>query len=133
MLPDPTESPPELEFMSNTEVFATVKEHDPKTVGEALSSPEARKWRKAMDAEISQLLQRGTFKFVPAPNKRASLTAKWVFKEKRDSENQIFKYKARLVAKGFLQIQGIDYDKTFATTASATSAWIVLALATRYQ
>ena len=69
---------------------------------------------------------------MPAPNTRASLTAKWVFKEKRDSENHTFRYKARIVARGFLQIQGIDYDETFAITVSATSARIILALATRH-
>ena len=38
-----------------------------------------------------------------------------------------------MVIKGFLQIQGINYNKTFATTASATSAQIILTLATRHQ
>ena len=48
-----TESPPELKFISNAEVFAIIKEYNPKTMGEALSSPKAYKWRKAIDAEIS--------------------------------------------------------------------------------
>ena len=73
-------------------------------MGEALSSLKAYKWRKAMDTEISQLLQRGMFKLMPTPNKYVLLTAKWVFKEKRNSKNQAFGYKARLVIKGFLQI-----------------------------
>ena len=53
MLSDPTELPPELKFISNTEMFTTIKEHNPKTVGEALSSPKAYKWREAIDTEIS--------------------------------------------------------------------------------
>ena len=96
--------PPEFKFINNTEVFAIIKEYNPKTVGEALSSPKAYKWCEAIDAEIFQLLQRGTFKFMPALNKRVSLTAKWVFKEKKNSKNQAFRYKVRLVAKRFLQI-----------------------------
>ena len=56
MLSDPTESPPELKFISNAEVFVIVKKYDPKTMGETLSSSKVYKWREAMDAEISQLL-----------------------------------------------------------------------------
>ena len=69
--------------MSNAEIFIIIKEHNPKTMGKALSSPIVYKWREAMDTEILQLLHRGTFKFIPAPDKRVSLTAKWVFKKKK--------------------------------------------------
>ncbi|CAM9730780.1 unnamed protein product, partial [Choristocarpus tenellus] len=39
------------------------------------------------------------------------------------------RYKARLVAKGFRQIEGLDYQDTFAPTLSPASLKMVLALA----
>jgi hypothetical protein len=41
----------------------------------------------------------------------------------------VHKYKARVVAQGFSQIEGIDYDKTFAPVAKFASLWTILAIA----
>ncbi|MBW0568639.1 hypothetical protein O181_108354 [Austropuccinia psidii MF-1] len=40
----------------------------------------------------------------------------WVFKTKKDANNQIIQHKARLCAQGFSQTQGKDYSKTLAPT-----------------
>ncbi|MBW0565254.1 hypothetical protein O181_104969 [Austropuccinia psidii MF-1] len=45
----------------------------------------------------------------------------WVFKTKRDSENQILDYNARLCAQGFSQTLGVDFSKTFAPTGKLHS------------
>jgi hypothetical protein len=45
---------------------------------------------------------------------RKIVDSKWVFKIKCLSDGSVDKFKARLVAKGFSQIQGQDYDETFA-------------------
>ena len=37
--------------------------------------------------------------------------------------------KAHLVAQGYLQMEGVDYDGTFAPVAHMESIWILLALA----
>ena len=56
---------------------------------------------------------------------------KWVFKIKRNTSGEIKKYKARLVAKGYSQIQGVDYDKTYAPVTRLASLHMVLAIAAR--
>ena len=47
---------------------------------------------------------------------------------KYDENERIVKYKARLVAQGFSQHEGIDYEKTFASTVRKKSLRIFLAI-----
>jgi hypothetical protein len=54
---------------------------------------------------------------------------KWVYKVKRDPDDNIIKYKARLVAKGYTQRQGVDYGEVFAAVARLEIARLLLALA----
>jgi hypothetical protein len=45
------------------------------------------------------------------------MTSKWIYKMKHVVDGSIEKYKARIVARGFSQIEGVDYDDTFAPVA----------------
>ncbi|MBW0550198.1 hypothetical protein O181_089913 [Austropuccinia psidii MF-1] len=45
----------------------------------------------------------------------------WVFKTKRNAQNEILKHKACLCAQGFSQTLGIDFQKTFAHTGRLNS------------
>ncbi|GJQ90809.1 gag-pol polyprotein [Tanacetum coccineum] len=42
---------------------------------------------------------------------------KWLWKNKRDEENNVIRNKARLVAKGYNQQEGIDFKESFAPVA----------------
>jgi hypothetical protein len=55
-----------------------------------------------------------TWDVVDRPTNRKIVDSKWVFNIKRLSDGSVDKFKARLVAKGFSQIQGQDYNETFA-------------------
>jgi hypothetical protein len=44
-----------------------------------------------------------------------------VFKLKRDEAGAIIKHKARLMARDFMQLEGIDFDDTFAPMAQMES------------
>jgi hypothetical protein len=57
------------------------------------------------------------------------VTSKWIYKIKHAADGSIEKYKARFVARGFSQIEGVDYDKTFAPVARYTSIQSIIALA----
>jgi hypothetical protein len=53
---------------------------------------------------------------------------KWVFRTKRDASGNVVRYKARLVAKGYSQIEGVDFNETFALMAQFSTIRCILAL-----
>lgn len=105
-------------------------EDDPKFYQEAVSGPDADHWKAAMQAELDQLHEMGTWDLVERPAERSVIGCKWVFRIKRDSEGRIVKYKARLVAQGFSQKEGIDYFETYAPVMRMESLRTLLAIGT---
>ena len=57
------------------------------------------------------------------------MTPKWIYKIKYAVDGSVEKYKARFVARGFSQVEGIDYEETFAPVAPYTSIRTIFALA----
>jgi hypothetical protein len=55
---------------------------------------------------------------------------KWVFRNKQDEHGVVTRNKARLVAKGYSQVEGLDFDETYAPVARLESIRILLAYAT---
>jgi len=102
---------------------------EPKTVQEALRSPQAKLWQDAMEAEYDSLMKNGVLKLVKLPNGRDVLDNKWVFKIKHNSDSSIQRYKARLVARGFSQQSEVDFTETYSPAARLTSVRAILAIA----
>ncbi|XP_019199774.1 PREDICTED: uncharacterized protein LOC109193375 [Ipomoea nil] len=78
-------------------------------------------WRKAMRAKIDALEKNDTWTLVPAPRHKKPLGSKWVYKIKRKSDGSIERYKARLVIFGNHQVEGLDYNETFAPVVKLTT------------
>jgi hypothetical protein len=55
---------------------------------------------------------------------------KWVFHNKKDKHGVVTRNKARLIAKGYSQVEGLDFDETYAPVARLESIRILLAYAT---
>jgi hypothetical protein len=104
---------------------------EPRTYEEALQSPEAARWRQAMDEELAALEKNGTWKLCEAPAGAKVLGSKWAYKVKRDESGRVVRYKARLVAQGFAQVEGLDFLSTYAPVARLSSIRVILALAAR--
>ncbi|KAK2074389.1 hypothetical protein P8C59_008597 [Phyllachora maydis] len=76
---------------------------------------------KARKRVISKDKQ-GVFKFLPRsllPSNHKLITCRNVLKVKKDAKNRPIKYKSRLVARGFIQVEGLDYTITYASTKQA--------------
>ncbi|CAM9554253.1 unnamed protein product, partial [Choristocarpus tenellus] len=102
---------------------------EPKTVRAACSSPECDLWDRARAKEMSGLLLNNVWVEAVLPPGRRAIDTKWIHKRKTNKFGEVVRYKARLVAKGFRQIEGLDYQETFAPTPSPASLRMVLALA----
>ncbi|CAH9081001.1 unnamed protein product, partial [Cuscuta epithymum] len=99
---------------------------EPNTFREAVTDP---KWRAAMQHEIDALERTGTWIIQDLPPGKKPIYCKWVYKIKYKSDGSIDRYKARLVVCGNRQIQGIDYDETFAPVAKMVTVRTILAIA----
>lgn len=103
----------------------------PQTFKEAMSSPKAEIWTKAMQEEIESLKENDTFTLTTLPEGKHEVGGRWVYAIKANAD-QSETYKARYVAKGYNQVMGIDYKETFSPTANLTSIRILIQMAAQY-
>jgi hypothetical protein len=95
-------------------------QEEPSLMKQALSGPDCTKWRQALLEELQAIADLGVFRLVSrrdVPAGRRILTGKPVFKIKRDENGNPIRWEARWVVKGFLQVFGVDYNKTTPPTA----------------
>jgi hypothetical protein len=57
---------------------------------------------------------------------------KWIFCNKQDEHEVVTRNKARLIAKSYLQVEGLDFDETFAPVARLELIYMLLAYATHH-
>ena len=103
-----------------------IEETSPNSYNEAV---ESQKWRESMTAEIKALRNRGCWRVIKTPNGVKLIKSKYVYRLKKDWTGKIIKRKSRLVVQGFLQVEGIDYNETYAPIAKVTTFRLMLALA----
>jgi hypothetical protein len=69
------------------------------------------------------------YKEVLRPPDHKVVDSRWTFKLKRGPKELIERYKGQVVAKGYTQVEGLDYDETFAPVVKFTSIHTLLAIA----
>ena len=67
----------------------------------------------AMQDELNNFERNQVWTLVERPNTNVMGT-KWVFCSKQDENGVVTKNKARLVAQGFTQVEGLDFEETYA-------------------
>ncbi|CAL8992118.1 unnamed protein product [Prunus brigantina] len=103
-----------------------VSKEEPRNVKEALHHGE---WFLAMQEELNQFVRNDVWYLVPRPINTNVIGTKWIFKNKTDEQGNVVRNKARLVAQGYTQMEGIDFDETFAPVARLESVRLLLAIA----
>ncbi|CAJ2635655.1 unnamed protein product [Trifolium pratense] len=103
-----------------------VSKFEPKNVKEALTD---EFWINAMQEELNQFKRNEVWDLVPRPENANVIGTKWVYKNKSDESGTVTRNKARLVAQGYSQIEGIDFDETFAPVAHLESIRLLLGVA----
>ena len=101
----------------------------PPSITVALEGDKGDEWAAAMEAELQSLWENEVYDVVDRPPGKKVIGTKWVLRVKTDSEGNIDKFKARVVAKGFRQMEGVDFDETFAPTVRFESVRALIALA----
>jgi hypothetical protein len=86
-------------------------------------------WVNAMEEELNQIEKNQTWELVPRPKDKNVIGTKWVFINKLNEDGKIVRNKARLVCKGYAQVEGIDFEETFAPVARLESIRMFLAFA----
>ena len=84
---------------------------------------------KAMEEELNQIKKNDTWELVPRSKDKNIIGTKWVFRNKLDENGQVTRNKARLVCKGYAQIEGIDFEETYALVARMEAIRTILAYA----
>ena len=101
-------------------------ESDPYTYEDALYDPI---WKTTMKEEFSSLHKNNTWELVDTtPQGRKLVKCKWVYKTKFAADGSPLKYKAILVSNSYSQVQGTDYNETFAPMEKMDSIRITLAI-----
>jgi hypothetical protein len=99
--------------------------HDPEKFVEASGHPY---WDTTMNEEYRSLMENDNWDLVPLPKGIKLVICKWVYRTKYASDGSVERHKAQLVSKGFSQVEGINYNETFAPVAKMNSIRLVLTL-----
>ena len=71
--------------------------------------PDCEKWLGAMKSKIKFMHDNQVWNLVDPIDGVRPVECKWIFKKKKNMDENVHIHKVRLVAKGFKQIQGVDY------------------------
>ncbi|KAE8704116.1 hypothetical protein F3Y22_tig00110461pilonHSYRG00160 [Hibiscus syriacus] len=89
------------------------QDDEPSTYQEAINNSMLH-YDVSMHEEIEALHKNNTWDLVPLPQGRKPIGNKWIFKIKRNSDDQVERYRARLVVKGYAQKEEqLDVKTTF--------------------
>jgi hypothetical protein len=111
-----------LSCFTNTLFIALFK---PRDIGHALSDSS---WVNAMHEELENFERNQVWILVEPLRDVNIIGTKWIFKQGEDGE--IVRNKARLVAQGCSQVEGLDFEETFAPVARLEAIRILLDFAT---
>ena len=103
-----------------------LSQFEPKKVDETLQDAD---WVNSMHEELHQFVRNNVWELVPRPKGVNVIGTKWIVKNKSHEHGIVIRNKSRLIAQGYTQVEGVDFDETFAPVAILESIRILLAIA----
>ena len=85
----------------------------------------------AMQEDLNNFERNQVWTLVERPNSNV-IGKKWVFRNKQDEHGVVTRNKARLVAQGFTQVEGLDFEETYAPVARLEAIRMLLAFASHH-
>ena len=83
-------------------------------------------WVDAMVEECDSIVRNSAWEIIPRPMGKSVVGSRWIYKVKQVVDGSIEKHKGRFLAQGFSQIEGIDYEETFAPVIRYSSIRTIL-------
>ena len=99
---------------------------EPKKVEESLKD---ENWVDSIHQELHQFVRNDVWELVPRPKETQVIGTKWIFKDKTNEDGEVVRNISRLMAQGYTQVEGVDFDESFASVARLESIWILLSIA----
>lgn len=103
----------------------------PNTYQEAIKTPQAEQWKKAVLEELNLINTKKVYTLVnksKIAKGNLIVESRWVFSVKLDPVTRKEIFEARIVAKGFTQKKGVNYLETYSPVARFESVRLVLCL-----
>ena len=80
----------------------------------------------AMQEELNNFERNQVWTLVERPNTNV-IGTKWVFRNKQNENGVVTRNKARLVPQGFTQVEGLDFEETYAPMVRLEAIQMLLA------
>ena len=103
--------------------YCYLAQFEPKRVEKAL---EDENWVESMHEKLNKFVRNDVWELAPRLENVHVIGTKWIFKNKTDEDGEIIRNKSRLVAQGYTQVEGVDFDESFALVARLESIRILM-------
>jgi len=114
-------------FCSYLSMVRRIIEYEPSNFEEATNQ---EVWKDSMVEECNSIMNNDVWEVVMIPEWKSVVTSKWLYKINHVENVSIEKYKVQFVARRFSQVEGVDYDDTFAPISIYTSIQAVISITT---
>lgn len=92
-----------------------------------MKSDQAEGWNEALQKELKAMESNEVYDWATLPRGRRAVTSKLLFTTKTHADGSLDKLKVRLVARGYSQVEGLDYEETFAPVLKYPSMRVFVA------
>ena len=105
---------------------------DPVHYKDAMRHPYAEGWKKAYAVELDAMEKLQVWEYVILPAGARAIGCRWVSRTKYNAEGGVERLKGRIVAKGYAQVEGRDYNLTYAPVLKYTTLRVLLAIIAKF-